>query len=73
MLISLLTPAVKIGEPAMPEQRIKTKYAVRALNDAHAECTGHFQCTPRICNSCLLIGLPPHRVYEYLSTTLLAT
>ena len=26
MLTSLLTPAVKIGEPAMPEQQIKTKH-----------------------------------------------
>ena len=64
MLTSLLTPAVKIGEPAMPEQLIKTKRAVRALNGAHMEFTGHFQCTPHICDSCSLIGLPPHRVYE---------
>ena len=56
MLTSLLTPALKIGEPAMPEQRIKTKRAVTELNGAHAECSGHFQCTPRI-NSCFLIGL----------------
>ena len=64
MLTSLLKPAVKIGEPALPEQRIKTKRAVHALNGAHVECSGHFQCTPRICNSCFLIGLPLPRVYE---------
>ena len=37
MLTMLLTPAVKINEPATPEQ-IKPKRVVSALNGAHAKC-----------------------------------
>ena len=44
-----------------------TTPAMHALNGAHGECSDHFQCTPHICNSCFLIGLPPHRVYEFMS------
>ena len=64
MLTSSLTPAIKNRRsPAMPEQLIKTKHVARPLNGAHTECTGHFQCTPCICNSCFLIGLSPHSVW----------
>ena len=64
MLTSSLTPAIKNRRsPAMPEQLIKTKHVARPLNGAHTECTGHFQYTPCICNSCFLIGLLPQGVY----------